>query len=206
MIHCGEFPPHAVASFMQTTSISLLNQLRAGGNNEAWQTFDALYRPWLRGWLTQRLMQSADAEDVLQNVMSVLLRELPEFKHNGRPGAFRAWLRGIVVNRIREFARQSRAAELPGDTATKLVDELADDHSPLTEEWDREHNQYLVSHLLALAERDFGATAVEAFRATLLEGQSAAQAAETLGISEAAVWAAKSRVLRRLRCEENLLT
>ena len=80
MIHRGEFPPPRARKFMQTTSISLLNQLRAGSNNEAWQTFDALYRPWLRGWLTQRLMQSADAEDVLQNVMSVLLRELPEFK------------------------------------------------------------------------------------------------------------------------------
>ncbi|MBI3862751.1 MAG: sigma-70 family RNA polymerase sigma factor [Planctomycetia bacterium] len=190
---------------METTSISLLDQLRAGGNDEAWRTFDSLYRTWLRGWLTQRLMQSADVEDVLQNVMTVLLRELPEFRHNGRSGAFRAWLRGIVVNRIREFARQSHGGGLAGDDGERVLGELADEQSLLSQQWDREHNEHLVSQLLGLAERDFGATTVQAFRATVLEGKTAAETAAALGISEASVWAAKSRVLSRLRREENLL-
>jgi hypothetical protein len=34
--------------------------------------------------------QAADASDVVQEVLAVLVRELPRFEHSNRPGAFRA--------------------------------------------------------------------------------------------------------------------
>ena len=43
-------------------------------------------------------LQAADADDLTQQVLTVVVRKLPAFRHSGRPGAFRAWLRAITVS------------------------------------------------------------------------------------------------------------
>ena len=53
--------------------------------------------------------------------------------------------------------------------------------------------------LCRLAELEFEPTTMRAFRRVALEGASGSEVATELGISLAAVYAARSRVLRRLR-------
>lgn len=89
------------------TSTSLLDQAR-GHSRGAWDRLVALYVPLLDCWLTTAGLQSADREDLRQRVLEILVRQLPDFEHNGRPGAFRAWLRGITVNLLREFCAAGR--------------------------------------------------------------------------------------------------
>ncbi len=55
--------------------------------------------------------------------------------------------------------------------------------------------------MLALMQSDFEETTWRAFWLTAVEGQTAPLAAQQIGISTAAVYMAKSRVLRRLREE-----
>ena len=55
------------------------------------------------------LVDPADADDLTQEVVAVLVRELPSFHHDLRRGAFRRWLRGGVLNRLRPFWRARRA-------------------------------------------------------------------------------------------------
>src|SRR4051812_5495015 len=86
------------------TSASLLDQAR-GRAAGAWDRLVALYAPLLDAWLTAAGLQPADREDLTQRVLVILVRQLPHFEHSGRPGAFRAWLRGITVNLLREFWR-----------------------------------------------------------------------------------------------------
>jgi RNA polymerase sigma-70 factor (ECF subfamily) len=150
--------------------------------------------------LSQHLGQSADVDDLVQDVMAVVIQELASFRHSGRPGAFRTWLRRIAVNRLREFWRQRRLAPAAGGSdLQRKLDELQDDHSRLTQQWDREHDRHLVQRLLERIASDFQPTTWRAFRAFVLEGKTAAAVAADLGISEGAVWTAKSHVLKRLR-------
>ncbi len=183
---------------MDTTSVSLLERLRRQPDAQSWQQLVAIYQPWLRGWLQAHFLQSADAEDVVQEVLAVLVREIGHFEHNGRRGAFRTWLRGIVVNRLREFRRKSAAVS--AEMASQL-DQLADEDSRFSQMWDREHDQYVVNQLLAKIAGDFQPITWRAFQAFVLEEKSATQVAAELGISEGAVWTAKSHVLKRLRQE-----
>ena len=53
--------------------------------------------------------------------------------------------------------------------------------------------------LLELAELEFEPSTMRAFRRVALEGASGSDAAAELGLSVAAVYAARSRVVRRLR-------
>src|SRR2546430_9892229 len=90
---------------MSDTSVSLLQQLREQPNGDAWRRLVELYTPLLRQWLSRNGMQSSDIDDLTQEVLAVVVRELPQFQHNQRVGAFRRWLRTILVNRLRNYWR-----------------------------------------------------------------------------------------------------
>jgi RNA polymerase sigma-70 factor (ECF subfamily) len=182
---------------MDTTEISLLARLRGDPQDESvWRVMAEIYRPWLFDWLVARREQPADAEDVVQEVLETVHRELPRFEHNGRKGAFRAWLRAILANRLREHWRKRPAR---GGDPQELLDCLIDEKSELTERWNREHDEYIVRRLLAMIQKDFEPATWSAFQAFALEGRTAAEVALALGVSEGSVWTAKSRVLNRLR-------
>src|SRR4051794_32735729 len=93
---------------MSETSISLLDRLRLQSDAAAWKRFVDLYSPLLVSWLRRQGVRAQDADDLVQEVLGVVVRELPGFRHNQRPGAFRAWLRAILVNRHRAFWRAHR--------------------------------------------------------------------------------------------------
>jgi len=185
---------------MNTTRVSLLECLRQRPGGQSWQRFVDLYQPWLRGQLRRYDLQTADTDDVVQEVMTVIVRELPNFRHNGCRGAFRTWLRGIMVNRLRELWRASKQHPKSGwDLVEKTLNQLSDDQSELTRIWDREHDQHIVSYLLSMIAKDFEPRTWQAFRAFVLEGRAASAVAADLGMSLGAIWTAKSHVLKRLR-------
>jgi RNA polymerase sigma-70 factor (ECF subfamily) len=188
---------------MFVTSQSLLQRLTDRADGAAWRRLVDLYEPWLRGWLARQGMQPADAEDVLQDVFVVVSEQLPRFVHNGRPGAFRAWMRAILTHRARHFQRtrrnrEGRVASLPpGD----WVDQLEDPASALSGEWDREHDRQLVRRLLAGIRPEFGDKTWRVFQMLVLEDRPVAEVAAALGITANSVYVAKATVLARLRAE-----
>lgn len=94
---------------MPQTPPSLLARLRAQpAHAENWQRLDFLYRPLLHTWLRRYSILPQDAEDLVQEVLQVLARELPQFGYDARRGRFRAWLKAILVNQLREFWRSER--------------------------------------------------------------------------------------------------
>lgn len=185
---------------MPDTPVSLLERLRVCPDEASWQRLVALYGPWIRDWLRRQGLGPADTEDVAQEVMVVLIKELPHFTHDLRRGAFRRWLRTITLNRLRVFWRERRKTAGPPDL-DGLLARLEDPESDLSRAWDEEHNRHVVARLLELIEPEFEATTWRAFRLVMLEGKSTAEAATALGMSAVAVRIAKSRVLSRFRRE-----
>jgi RNA polymerase sigma factor (sigma-70 family) len=182
---------------MPDTSVSLLERLRLRPDPESWRRLVDLYEPLIRGWLRRHSLQPPDADDLVQEVLGVLVRELPGFVHDLRPGAFRRWLRTITVNRLRTFWRTRR----PGADVARVLDQLEDPDSGLSRLWDEEHDRHVVTRLLALIEPEFEPVTWRAFRGLMLEGKTTAGVATEVGVTPNAVRIAKSRVLRRLRQE-----
>jgi RNA polymerase sigma-70 factor, ECF subfamily len=182
------------------TSASLLERLRDQRDAQAWQKLLLVYTPLMRAWLRAAPLQQADVDDLTQRVLEVLVRKLPQFVHNGRPGAFRAWLRSITVNVLREFRRAGQpAGQVPGTAG--LLEQLEDPDSGLSRWWEQEHNRHVVNGLLRLVERDFAPATWRAFRRVVFDELPAGAVAAELGLSVNAVLIAKSRVLARLRQE-----
>ncbi len=67
--------------------------------------------------------------------------------------------------------------------------------------WNQEHDRHVMRRLLELAEPSFAPSTWQAFRRQVIGGVAAAKVAVELGISLHSVYAAKSRVLNRLRQE-----
>src|SRR5262249_28660828 len=92
---------------MDTTSASLLERLRTAGRGGGdWRRLHDLYLPPVRSGLAQAGL-AAEADDLAQEVLVVVVRELPAFRRQ-RDGSFRTWLRRVTVNRVRSW-RQARA-------------------------------------------------------------------------------------------------
>src|SRR5262249_34118402 len=93
---------------MRVTSVPLLERLRRQTDGESWEHFPHSSPPLLYAWLRRYSLREQDADDIVQEVLAVVARELPRFQHNHRRGAFRRWLRIILVNRLRQFRRNRR--------------------------------------------------------------------------------------------------
>lgn len=187
---------------MPETSFSLLERLRLSSDSEAWQRLVELYTPYIQSWLRRQAVQSADVDDLTQEVLRSVVRALPDFQHDLRRGAFRRWLRTITVNHLRSFWRTRRPQTLTPEAET-LLHQLEDPAGDLSRLWDEEHDRHVVRRLLQWIETDFEPATWRAFQLVVLEGRSTAEAAAELDITANAVRIAKSRVLARLRQESD---
>jgi RNA polymerase sigma-70 factor (ECF subfamily) len=185
---------------MNDTQHSLLLRAQAGEAN-AWKDLTDLYRPLIIGWLNRQGVPGGDLEDLSQDVLLSVVKHLPTFAHSGHRGAFRSWLRTIVCSRTADYWRAADAAgpASGGSGATAALQQLADPDSTLNRQWNEEHDRYVVGCLLDLVAEEFEPATLRAFRRLALDGASGALVAEELGLSVAAVYVAKSRVLQRIR-------
>lgn len=187
----------------ETTSFSLLERASTSRDAEAWDRLVALYAPLLRRWLASYDIQNADADDLIQEVLSVLLSELPAFEHNERTGAFRNWLRRILVNRLRGYwrTRQREPKATGSSSLAERLNELEDDNSQASQIWNAEHDRYVVSQLLGSVRPRVLEKTWDAFRRQVLDGERADVVATELGMPLNSVYVARSRVLSILRRE-----
>jgi RNA polymerase sigma-70 factor (ECF subfamily) len=170
---------------------------------KAWQRFDGIYRTHIEKWIRQAGVPSDDVEDLTQNVLLVVNRELAQFDHRGA-GAFRSWLKAITVNRLRAFWKE-RKRRLPrirrADESEQFLAQLEDPNSDLSKQWNEDHEKHVLHKLLAIVRPDFEETTWNAFQRFALDGLPAAQVAGEIGMSLNAVLLAKSRIMKRLREE-----
>jgi RNA polymerase sigma-70 factor (ECF subfamily) len=186
---------------MNATSLSLLLRLRHSPEPDTWHRLVELYAPLLRAWLRKYDVQDSDADDLTQEVLLAVSKDLGKFDHAGQPGAFRGWLKAILVNRLRKFWRaRDRRPQARGDSHIDArLAQLEDPASKMSQIWNRQHDQYVLRQLLALAEPHFAPTTWKAFCRVALDGARPDVVAEEMGTSRNAVIIAKCRVLSRLR-------
>jgi RNA polymerase sigma-70 factor (ECF subfamily) len=179
---------------MPTTSLTLLNRLNGTGDGAAWSQFVEIYTPLLYFWANHTGLQPADAADLVQDVFAQLVRTLPEFAHESGK-SFRGWLRMVTLNKWRE---RQRRAKLPIAEPARMNDVPADNSDQF---WDVEYRQQLVARALAIMQSEFQPSTWRACWETVVCDRPAIEVGRELGLSEGAVYVARSRVLKRLRSD-----
>lgn len=183
---------------MNTTSESLLLRLRNTSDDQAWSRFVQLYTPLLFYWAQKTGLQSHDASDLVQDVLAIVFRKLPDFEYDPEK-SFRCWLRTITMNKFREFCRKrsnSRNAAIGS-----AINRVADATSAAESSWDIGYQRSLFNTAMTLLEPEFQPATWKAVREFMMTNRPAAGIAAESGLSVWTIYAAKSRLLARLREE-----
>jgi len=106
------------------TRASLLLQIQAGVDNDAWQEFVTTYRPIIYRLARKRGLQDADAQDLAQQVLLSIARSIEHWQKNDESVRFRHWLRRVAKNAIyNALTRQPRDRAAGGTSIQGFLEE-----------------------------------------------------------------------------------
>ena len=195
-------------SSIPPTRPTLLFRIRDAQDQEAWERFIDLYAPLVYGYLRKRGLQDADSADLTQDVLRQVAAAAKSLEYDAKRGTFRGWLFRVVQNRLTDHWRKEGIREHgAGDTnAQQQLNELPQPGGlEPSAEWDADYERQLFHYAANIVKQDFTPATWQAFWLTSVEGQPGKDVAEKLGLSVAAVYLAKGRVMTRLKNQVKLL-
>jgi RNA polymerase sigma-70 factor (ECF subfamily) len=186
-----------------STRPSLLLRVRDSRDGGAWAQFVAVYGPLIYGFGRKQGLQDADAADLTQETLRVVAGSIKSMEYDPTRGTFRSWLFQVVRHRLYRFRdRQARPGQGSGDSgAHDLLHEVPGREADPARLWEEEYERRQFAWAAEQVRGQVQETTWQAFWRTAVEGQGGQQVAQALGISVAAVYLAKGRVMARLKDE-----
>ncbi|MHC5539941.1 RNA polymerase sigma factor [Singulisphaera rosea] len=183
------------------TRMSLLLRLRGPRDERAWAEFVAIYTPLIERVARSEGLQSADTEDVTQEVLRAVAGAIDRYDPDPSKGSFRGWLfriaRNLVINML--AARRFRPLVTGDSDVRDLLDALPVPDGAETAFFEGEYRRQMFLWAAGRVCTEFRQSTWKAFWSTGVEGADAKVVAEEVGISVGAVYIARSRVMARLR-------
>jgi RNA polymerase sigma-70 factor (ECF subfamily) len=186
----AEFPP---------TRASLLARLRDARDGAAWTEFVDLYAPLVYGYARKQGLQDADAADLTQDVLGAVAGAVGRLEYDPSRGAFRNWLFTIVRRKLSNWRAAHDSRERGGDSGARRLLEQCQAPADLEAEWAAEWEERLFAWACEQVRRGVTEATWQAFWRTAVNAQPGKRVAADLGLSVAAVYRARSRVLARLK-------
>jgi RNA polymerase sigma factor (sigma-70 family) len=178
------------------TRVTLLGRLADPQDKDAWDEFVALYGPSIFEFARRRLPQDEDAADVMQEVLSAVMRG----KYERPKGRFQKWLLTILLNQIRDFyAARARRSKVLGDTCAAL--RLEDEPVRAEEEWEKDRRRHLFHAAADRVRVRTNPAHWDVFVRTALEEKTGQEVARALSLSVTNVYAIRSRILKEIKEE-----
>jgi RNA polymerase sigma-70 factor, ECF subfamily len=188
-----------VTDFPETRD-SLLVQLAAAENREAWDQFAAIYRPVIYRLARQRGMQDADAQDLAQQVLVSVASAIGRFEKSGETGGLRHWLRRIARNAIiNALSRKPRDRGAGGTSVQEMLADQPEVDDESAAEIELEYRRELYLQAAAVVRGDVEPDTWRAFELTVIENRPIEAVAIELEKPVGVIYAARSRIMRRLR-------
>jgi RNA polymerase sigma-70 factor (ECF subfamily) len=194
-------------SIEPTTRHSLVLRLRNLDDERAWAEFIQIYEPLVYRLALAKGLQHADAQDVCQDVFRAVASAIERWDPDPAKGSFRGWLFRITRNLLVNFLT-ARARNMRG-TGRSSIQEMLEaqpaSDSRAQAEVEAEFKRRAFQWAADQVKHEFTDSTWQAFWKTGVDNHRVADVAKQLGLSEGAVYIARSRVLARLRrCVEQL--
>jgi RNA polymerase sigma-70 factor (ECF subfamily) len=188
------------------TRTSLLSRLRDFEDKESWQTFFDLYWRLLYNVARRAGLDDVDAQDVVQDTVMAVAREIPQFRYDPERGSFKQWifriLRRRVADHFRKLYRQPAAAGISPEMLEGTDDADAivmRDGVSLSDAWDQEWERSVLDAAIAQVRAQANPKHFQVFDYCVLKEWPAAKVAATLGMNAAQVYLARHRVSLAVR-------
>lgn len=180
------------------TRHSLIRRLQDGGDNAAWDEFASIYRPIIVRIALRKQLQLDDAEDLAQQVLLSVLKNIHKWKADPARARFRTWLQTIVRNAtINALNRRPKDQASGGTNSLNQIHQHPEKSDSLwfDLEWQRETLRWIAQQVRG----EFESSTWTAFWETAIEQASPQEVAEKIGKSVGAVYIARSRVMQRIK-------
>ncbi|NOX56912.1 MAG: sigma-70 family RNA polymerase sigma factor [Planctomycetes bacterium] len=182
------------------TRASLLVRLKDRADQEAWSEFVEIYQPAIYRLARHNGLQHADAEDLAQRVLMAITRAIERWEQNPQRARFRTWLHRVAENAIMNALSRAKADRGSGDSdLLAWLDQQPAPTGPDSDLLRLEYRRELFRWAARQIRAEFRSDTWEAFWLSAVEGLSVEQTARRLSKTRGAVYAARSRVIRRLR-------
>ncbi len=182
---------------MLTTRLSLIDRLHDAGDHEAWCDFAQTYLPVIVNSLRAKGLQHADAEDAAQQVLIAVSRSLAQRPHDPDRARFRTWLETVTKNAALTAMARFPKFVATGDSAVhRQLEQHPDSDGDL---WDLEYQKQEFRLAAEQVSQEFAPETWQAFWLTAVDGEPIEQVAKKLNKEVGSIYAARSRVMRRLR-------
>lgn len=190
-------------SFLPTRS-SLLSRLKNASDAAGWQYFvdnygRLVFQVCLRSGLTRQ-----EAEDIVQEVVAAVAKQMPRFEYDRSRGSFKGWLARVTRNHIADFLERKskemqRRVELPEERTNAIAAEQQG--GGMDEVWESEWREHLMTRALRCVQQQLPARSVQIFQMSAVEGWSTEKIAAALRISRPQVYLARHRAARLVKKE-----
>jgi RNA polymerase sigma factor (sigma-70 family) len=193
-------------SFLPTRS-SLLSRLKNASDAAGWQFFVDNYGRLLFQFCLRAGLQRQEAEDIVQEVVMAVAKQMPRFEYDRSKGSFKGWLARITRNHIADFLTKktkeaARRVELPPEQAAAQSAGLAAGTSAdMDEVWESEWRQHLLDRALRRVQQTVSARSVQIFQLSVVQGWNNEEIAASLRISRAQIYLVRHRVGRLVKRE-----
>lgn len=185
---------------MLTTQLSLIQRLQNTDDHEAWKAFVELYYPVIVRSLLRKGVSPDVAEDTTQQILVSIARAMVKQPYDPNRAKFRTWLeqvtRHAAINALQR-APQDQAAG--GSTHATALEQIPESENEQLLE--HEYRRQLFYAAAGVIEAEFESTTWQAFWRTAVLGESIESVAANLGKQVGAIYAARSRIIRRLKQE-----
>jgi RNA polymerase sigma factor (sigma-70 family) len=190
------------------TRRSLLGRLKQWDDQASWQDFFNTYWKLIYGVAIKAGLTDAEAQDVVQETVLSVAKQMPNFKYDPGLGSFKSWLFLITRRRIadhlrKEYRRIHPEQPLPAETdQTDWIDRIPDPAEPdLQAFWDEEWTQHLFHTALQRVKRRVDPKHFQIFDCYVLKQWPLKDVVKTFRSNAGQVYVIKHRISSLLKSE-----
>lgn len=189
------------------TRRSLLSRLRNLDDQESWRAFFELYWRMLYKVARRAGLGEADAEDVVQETVVAVARQMPRFRYDATRGTFKGWLFRIVGRRVADHLRRVYREPPRAEAVFERGTDGEESGLPVATEtsdaiglaWEQEWEQAVFEAAVTRVREQTNPKHFQVFDCCVRLGWPTAKVAATLGLSAAQVYLARHRVSRAVK-------
>ena len=185
----------------EATRSSVLSALHDTADQIAWGRFFDTYAGFIYGIARHEGLGEADADDIVQTVMTELVRGGAASRYDKERGPFRGWLSQLTLwrvrSRMRQEARRDRAHREAHDEESSRLEGLPE--SPQERAFEAEWMETVTAAALERLRAEVNPAHFQAYCASAIEGLGAPEVQRLCGVSADNLYQIRRRIGSRFR-------
>ena len=187
------------------TRATLLSRLKNCEDQASWQEFFNIYWRLIYQFARKAGLRDSEAQDVVQETMMSVFKQMPRFEYDPSVGTFKAWLLTLTRWRIvDQFRKRGPASPHYSDEMerTDVIERIADErNSDWNTVWEVDWQKTILDAALSRVKLRLDPQKFQIFDFYVNHGWPPEKVAQTFNVAVNQVYLVKNRVTEMLRGE-----